>query len=222
MNSKKHILCYGDSNTWGYVPGSLDYSTYYLERYSELERWTGILQSTLGSEYHIIEEGLNGRTTNLDYSDRPGLNGASYFLPCLNSHAPLDLVMIQLGLNDLQVCFDREADAVASGMKELIGIAQNTLCGKDMQSQPELVVVSPPELVNENFLDENNERNLLGAMKKSKQLSQLYSRLADDSGCHFLDLAPHVTLSEIDGLHLDERGHRVCAQVYAEFIRGLL
>ena len=67
--SIKNILCFGDSNTWGFVPGAFDPETLYMKRYSILERWPGILRDILGADYHIIEEGLNGRTTNVEYPD---------------------------------------------------------------------------------------------------------------------------------------------------------
>ena len=93
------ILCYGDSNTWGYNPST-------KERYDRYERWTGILQFTLGDEYHVIEEGLNGRTTVWDEPiEGEYKNGKTYLVSCLESHKPLDLVIIMLGTNDLKKRF---------------------------------------------------------------------------------------------------------------------
>jgi lysophospholipase L1-like esterase len=86
----KTILCYGDSNTWGYAPGT-------GKRYLRHERWTGVLQQLLGSNAVVIEEGLNGRTTTLDDPTKPFRNGKDYLIPCLDSHAPLDLVVLMLG-----------------------------------------------------------------------------------------------------------------------------
>lgn len=94
MNKK--ILCYGDSNTWGLVAGSINWETYYMERYSFPIRWTGRLQQLLGKSYRVIEEGLNGRTTNADHNELPGRNGKTYLEPCLASHRPLDLVVLFL------------------------------------------------------------------------------------------------------------------------------
>ena len=98
---KKYTLLW-NSNTWGFVPIIFDYETNYMARYSFDKRWTGILQKTKNN-YRIIEEGLNGRTTNIDYPDVKGRSGTSYLNPCLYSHAPLDLVIIQLGVNDLKL-----------------------------------------------------------------------------------------------------------------------
>ena len=95
MKEKCRILCYGDSNTWGYIPGS-DH-----KRYSKQERWTGILSEMLGDSYEVIEEGLNSRTliSNDTRSGKEGRNGFDYLLPCLDSHDPIDLVIIMLGTN---------------------------------------------------------------------------------------------------------------------------
>ena len=60
----RQVLCYGDSNTWGCMP--LEESDVAI-RLSRADRWPGVLQDELGSDYWIIEEGLNGRTTSRDY-----------------------------------------------------------------------------------------------------------------------------------------------------------
>ena len=102
----KHILCFGDSNTWGFIPTIFDYETFHMERYSRDLRWPGFMQNLLGNDYFVIEEGLNGRTTNVEYPDIQGRSGTSYLEPCLYTHSPLDLVIILLGVNDLKVIFD--------------------------------------------------------------------------------------------------------------------
>ena len=98
----KNILCFGDSNTWGYAPVT-------GERYPGHVRWTGVLQSCLGDDYFVIEEGLNGRTTVHNEPLRPHRNGASLLPVLLESHSPLDLVIVMLGTNDLKACFRQSA-----------------------------------------------------------------------------------------------------------------
>ena len=117
---ERNILCYGDSNTWGFVPIIFDYETNYMARYSFDKRWTGILQKELGNNYRIIEEGLNGRTTNIDYPDVKGRSGTSYLNPCLYSHAPLDLVIIQLGVNDLKLFLIEPLKTSREGWEKLL------------------------------------------------------------------------------------------------------
>ena len=93
------ILCYGDSNTWGYDPAS-------GERFAADIRWTGVLRKVLASDrFEVIEEGLNGRTTVWDDPIEGQKNGRQYLIPCLESHRPLDLVVILLGTNDLKKRF---------------------------------------------------------------------------------------------------------------------
>ena len=94
----KTILCYGDSNTYGYNPSN-------GFRYPENVRWTGRLQSALGEGYKIIEEGCNGRTTIFDDPLEGWKNGLGYLRPCLNSHKPVDIVIMMLGSNDLKETF---------------------------------------------------------------------------------------------------------------------
>ena len=90
----KTILCFGDSNTWGYNPEN-------GQRFGPEERWTGILRNSLGEDYRVIEEGLNGRTTLWDDPIAGFKNGLDYLMPCLESHMPFDLITIMLGTNDL-------------------------------------------------------------------------------------------------------------------------
>ena len=105
----KTILCYGASNTWGYKP---DPSAVLPIRYSYKQRWTGILQSKLGDEFLVIEEGLNSRTTVIDDPLNDDRNGKAYLKPCLESHAPLDFVALMLGTNDLKVRFGLSASEI--------------------------------------------------------------------------------------------------------------
>ena len=113
----KSILCFGDSNTWGYDPAT-------KTRFSRDKRWTGLLQKYLGNKYYIVEEGLNGRTTNIDEKEEYNLgyfrkNRSSLdLLPGLiESHYPLDLIVVMLGTNDLKSNFNRSANQIASDMK---------------------------------------------------------------------------------------------------------
>ena len=93
---RKEILCFGDSNTWGYTPGT-------GVRYAPDVRWTGVMAQVLGENYHIIEDGLNGRTTSFDFPWSECRNGQSALPYALLSNKPLDLLILALGINDLTV-----------------------------------------------------------------------------------------------------------------------
>ena len=115
------VLCFGDSNTYGTPGDDPEYVRLTADR-----RWTGRLQRLLGDGYDVVEEGLNGRTTDLDYVDRPGCNGRTYWAPCLQTHHPLDVVVVMLGVNDLKSCFDRTPQAIAAALHGYVGdIADN-------------------------------------------------------------------------------------------------
>lgn len=214
----KTILCYGDSNTWGFVAGSINFETMYMERYPRHKRWTGILQDKLGTDYYVIEEGLNGRTTNVDYKDIFGRNGKTFLPTCLYTHSPLDLVVIMLGLNDLKKEFNRETDDISKGMCELIEIINNSKYGHDMQSAPKTLLISSPIPTNETY----SEDMFINAIVRAQQFSAAFKDVATRYDCYFLDAAPHVQLSEIDGIHLDENGHRSLGNLLQKEIMSIL
>ena len=219
--NKKSILCFGDSNTWGFIPGAFDPDTFYMERYSKTIRWPGVMENILGSDYNVIEEGLNGRTTNVEYPDLIGRSGTSYISPCLYSHSPLDIVIIQLGINDLKVIFDRDVKMITDGISEIIDMIQMTTFGRDMQSPPQILLLSPPALVHEGYLDVNNELIFKGGKEKSLQFHDHYLKLANKKNCHYFDLSSAVKYSQIDGLHLDEKGHKITGQLIASKIQDI-
>ena len=132
----KRILCYGDSNTWGYDPVS-------QQRFDDQTRWTGILTKLLASEYTIIEEGLNGRTTVWDDPIEGYKNGREYLIPCLESHWPLDLVVIMLGTNDLKRRFNLSTFDIAESVGTLVQIAKHI----DLRvngTAPQVLLMAPP------------------------------------------------------------------------------
>lgn len=204
---KKHILCYGDSNTWGYIPGTIDIMTGYKERYQQ--RWTRLLQQLLGEEYHVLEEGLGSRTTNIDDPDRPGRNGLSFLKVCLESHAPLSLVVLMLGTNDLNIKYKRTEPDILNGLQELINCIKATNCGTDMLSPPKILIIFPPHPSHEKGFNGQFE----GSIALSQKLPNLYQKLAHDNNCYFINAADLIELSDIDGIHLDANGHRQLSEL---------
>lgn len=132
------ILCYGDSNTYGQKPDKPG-------RYEANVRWTGVLQELLGIGYHIVEEGLGSRTTNLDYHKKPGRNGRSYLAPCLQSHNPIDIVIMMLGTNDLKIEYRRSAEDIASALGGLIDDVR-TYGETKTGANPKIILISPIEI----------------------------------------------------------------------------
>jgi len=232
MKKQKSILCYGDSNTWGYVPCSINDITTQLKRFDRQERWPGLLQIALGEEYYVIEEGLNSRTTNIDTATVPRLssaaeipidrNGMNYLPACLYSHAPIDLVILALGGNDLKTAFNRSADDVKAGLNSLIDIIKQSMFGPSFQSPPKILIISqpPPLLLVEEVKDENNNFLYSGMVEKAKLLIPLYAELAKESQSYFLDISRHIKPSQIDGVHYDKASHGKLAEIiFKEVVR---
>ena len=140
---KKHILCFGDSNTYGCRPSG--------GRYDESIRWPMRLQARLGEEYIVIEEGFGGRTTVFDDPVEGGYkSGAAYLPPCLMSHNPLDLVILMLGANDAKMRFNMTARTIAEGNMRLIRLIR--LYGMDAHGAPSRVLLVAPPPIGENIM----------------------------------------------------------------------
>ena len=207
----KTVLCYGDSNTWGYIPGS-------GERYSVSQRWTGVLRTALGEGYMVIEEGLNGRTTVWDDPIELHKNGASYLPPCLATHKPIDLVILMLGTNDLKKRFSLSPFDIAAGADRLVQMIRMSGCGPKGTS-PHMLLLSPPYVGPLPFpLDETFE----GAMAKSRQLKHHYMAVAKQNQCEFLDTADLITASDVDGLHFDIQAHQLLGKALAKLVSDIL
>ena len=176
----QEILCYGDSNTWGCIPVTdIDH----VQRYDEHTRWGGVLRDTLGEGYRVMEEGLGGRTTVFEDPVRPNRNGYPYLMPCLESHQPLDLVMVMLGTNDLKHRFGKSAYDIASGAAFLVETILASATGRD-KSAPQVLLICPPPtaMLSPIFVD-----MFEGGYEKSRQLAPFYRDVAQDFGVHFLD-----------------------------------
>ncbi|MFZ9791513.1 MAG: SGNH/GDSL hydrolase family protein [Gemmataceae bacterium] len=206
----KTILCYGDSNTWGYIPGTGN-------RYPRQVRWTGVLQNLLGEKFHVIEEGLNGRTTVMDDPTRIAKNGLPYLRPCLDSHAPIDLVVLMLGTNDTKHRFGLSAFDISEGVAMLVNIIQQSAAGLNNRA-PAILLVSPV------VLDPAPEKSVLfeGAAQKSRELAGHMENVAKANRCAFLDASLHTGVSPIDGIHLDEEGHQALGHAIAQKIQHLV
>lgn len=218
---KKEILCYGDSNTWGCIPRWKDLGVP-SERYDQDTRWTGRLSALLGDGYHIIEEGLGGRTSIYDFPGESWRNGLPYFQPCLLSHRPLDLVVIMLGTNDLHACLHPSAQRLGDGIRTLVDVVRATpKCGRD-NTPPPILVIAPAHIKEAQGRKEVYPK--LGGEKGealSRQFAAVYRQAAEDLGCHFLDAARYAQPSDADGLHWMPESHRLLADALAQAIPAI-
>jgi len=206
----KTILCYGDSNTWGSDPAT-------GERFGWTERWPGVLRESLGAGYYVIEEGLPGRTTVWDDPVEGYKNGETYLIPCLNSHKPLDLVIIMLGTNDLKLRFSVSAFDIANSAGKLVNIVQKSDAGPGGRA-PQVLLVAPPPL---GALSDYAEM-LEGGTAKSKRLAGHYQRVAAEYGCQFLDAGSVIVSSDIDGVHFEKGEHHKLGLAVAAQVRRIL
>ncbi|MEM6580358.1 MAG: SGNH/GDSL hydrolase family protein [Pseudomonadota bacterium] len=209
---QRTILAYGDSITWGCVPDSVNLKTMTFERFDQDERWSGVLQSALGPDYRIIEEGLNGRTTVFDDPLLPGRNGQTYLLPCLLSHAPLDMVILMLGTNDLKPHLGLQAAPIAKGVRNLIKDVKNSSCGYT-GSSVEILLVAPPPIVEGRGLLANS---FSGSQRIAEELAENYAQVAQLEDCYFVDAGDVIEVSKADGIHPDAEGHRLLGEVIAK------
>ncbi len=206
----KNILCFGDSNTWGLNP--VDAS-----RHDRATRWPGVLAARLGDDYHVIEEGLAGRTTVRDDPNEAHKNGLTYLPPCLESHQPLDLVVLMLGTNDLKHRFALSPRTVATSVQVLIDTVLSSPYGGNCKV-PQVLLMAPPHVVGLTALTEM----FVGAEEKSLGLAPLYAAVAHECGCHFLDAGPVAPVSPLDGVHLDSESHTRLAEAVAIRVRAIL
>jgi len=206
----KSVLCYGDSNTFGSIPGQPG------TRYGFTDRWPGVLQGALGAEWLVISEGLSGRTTCRDDPiEGAHLNGRTYLRPCLESHRPIDLIIIMLGTNDLKARFQSTVYDIGLGMSTLVGDIRE-FAFRTSAKVPEIVLVSPPVILRDLRAW---EKVFEGGFEKSKELSTEYARVAKAQGIGFLNAGDHAICSSIDGFHIDNTGAKALGTAIGDLIR---
>lgn len=209
----RNVLCFGDSNTHGQIPGEGP-----LDRFGVAQRWPGVLQSALGTGWRVIEEGLSGRTTvHDDPVEGKHKNGRRYLVPCLQSHAPLDLVILMLGTNDLKRRFNIPASEVAMGIGCLVYDIKELAPGP-AGTVPEIMIVAPPPMH-----DDLHEWAAIfdGAPEKSRKLSLEFEVMADSQEVHFFDAGAVAPCDPADGFHLGQGAHDALGHALAQEIETI-
>jgi len=206
----KTILCYGDSMTWGYIPpeGS---------RLSFEQRWPGILQTGLGNNFRVVEEALNGRTTNWDSPFLFERNGAKTLNVVLESQSPVDIVILMLGTNDLWKGFDFSASDIGASCMSLIWKVQQSQCGPGA-GIPDILLIAPPVL---GKLSEKMKFFFEGRQSVSRKLGAEYKKVAEITGCHFLDASKYIKPGTKDGVHPDAAGHKKLAAAVKKSVESI-
>lgn len=211
---KKRILCFGDSNTWGYmVTGG---------RFDEDVRWPMRLQALLGDDYRVIEEGFNGRTCVYDDPIEGGFKSGLNYLPaCVMSHSPLDLVIIMLGTNDMKKRFGMTAFTIGGGVTQLVKAVRAYAMDAN-GAAPKILIVSPPEIL-DNVM-ETRHAPIFGEDSHaiSLELPHELRRVAKLQRCEFMDAAPHAQVTPVDAVHLTREGHLSLARAIYDKVKEIL
>lgn len=202
----KKVLCFGDSNTFGFIPGS-------GKRYDKNTRWSGILTQLAAEKFEIIEAGCNNRTA---FTDNPaGFEQTGYkVLPTL-LNKDLDCVILAIGVNDLQIFYNPSFEEIKNGMRRLVDIVREH-CPK-----AEIILVSPARLTDNIFNGYFRAMFDKMSIEKSLHLSEIYESIAKEKNCRFADWDKIVTVSPKDGLHLEPDAHKKIAEAMFESLLSL-
>lgn len=210
----KNILCFGDSNTWGFTPGT-------GVRYAPDVRYTGVLQAALGADYRVIEDGSNARTTVYEDPWTPWRLGKEALPIALVAHKPLDLLILNLGTNDLKFT---DAYGASKGAETLISLTTLVQARKESSlvfpNGIQILLVSPiemdPVVANDPF------GSLRNGAEESKKFAYYYQHVAEAKGVHFFDAATVAVPSKVDGVHMEPESHRALGLALADKVREIL
>ena len=215
----KTILCFGDSNTWGFDPASMTGSPYSI-RFPHDVRWTGVLARELGSDYRIIEEGQNGRTTVHEDPIMGHRNGSKYLPACLESHKPLDLVVLMLGTNDLKCFLNLTPAEIAGGASVLVKMILQSESGPKARA-PKVLFLCPPATGDMSHIPDLAEK-FSNADTRSRRFPAAYENIASLHGVAYLNTQELISPSPQDGLHLEATEHEKLGKAVAEAVRKVL
>lgn len=202
------VLCFGDSNTYGSIPGVSG------GRYDPATRWPGVLADRLGDGWRVVEEGLPGRTSVFDDQLSRDRRGADYLPPCLDSHAPLDVVVIFLGTNDLKARMAAGPYDIAAGLGALARTVLASGSGPGGEA-PRVLLLGLPRLGPELSAE------FTGAEEKAGELPRYLAEEAAAWGVDLLDLSAVAEYSALDGIHLEADGHTAVGEAVAQRLLGM-
>lgn len=212
---RPQLLCFGDSNTHGTLP--MEHADD-RRRLTRRHRWPGVLHSVLGHNWRVTEEGLPGRTTvHDDPIEGRHRNGLRFLQGLLETHRPVDIVVIMLGTNDLKARFAVSATEIATGLGHLVDVVVRSDAGPN-GNPPAVVLVAPPPVLETGIFAEM----FRGAGDKSANLSQAIRDMADRKGTGFIDAGLHAESDPLDGIHLSRQGHHDLGQAIGRYLSPML
>lgn len=193
------ILCFGDSNTWGF-----DSRSYIGARYPETVRWADVLAQKSG--WAVQNRGMNGR----EIPHTPYRISEVQRLAEQNAAAePPVWLWIMLGTNDLLKQHDMYAEGVCERMERFL--RELMLAPSIASGTVRLCLIAPPPMQAGSWTDER-------AIAQSRRLPALYAALAGQLGIAFASGGEVPLL--YDGVHFTEQGHLIFAQRMLEVLKS--
>ena len=206
FDNTKNILCYGDSNTFGYNPKE-------QSRYDDNTRWTAILQKNLGVEYKVINEGMPNRTGFVDNPEGILYSSQKHFPKTLLKTDSLYILILAIGTNDLMFKYKVTFDTIEKGLTNLITVAKE---------KTNNIFIIPPTILNENILNSYFSSMFdKTSIIKSKEVGKIFKQIATQNHCKYFDINEFVVPSNIDGLHYDKISHKLIADKLTELIKKI-
>lgn len=209
---RKKILCFGDSNTYGYNPHN-------KQRFTVNERWTKLVQTILNNradsdyQYEVIEEGRNGRSLFIPSDVKDNQPALLEFPIIYNKYSPVDYVVICLGTNDLRSDFNLDTNTIAFGVDKLIKLIYRL----DFTRNTKIILICPPRL-SDNFELIKAFHFDKSSTVKSYDLPLLYKEVANMNNCFYFDAGTVANVSKIDGVHLTNADHENVAREIVSII----
>ena len=201
----KKIICYGDSNTFGYNPSD-------GSRFDENTRWTSILKKNSEGEYEVINEGMCDRTGFVDNPKGFLFSAQRHFPKMISKTNDIDLLILWIGSNDLQFQYNIGFNAVEKGLENLI---------RQAKAKSKHIIIIPPVILDEKVLggyfNFQFDKTSIG---KSKKIGRIFKNLSSNNYCKYFDINKYVRPSDIDGLHYDENSHKLIADKLLDFIKN--
>jgi lysophospholipase L1-like esterase len=193
----KQILAFGDSNTWGLIPGT-------GERYPEHIRWTGILRKAVAKEgYTVLEDGVCGRTTVFRDPFRSGRKGVDSLAQYKTE--TLSAAILMLGTNDCKTVFRASPEQIGSGLEQCLDRLE------ELVPASKILVVSPLLLGRDVWRPEKDPAFDRQSVETCAALKSIYAQIAAKRGNAFLAASDHAAACHADEEHLNAEGHEKLA-----------
>jgi lysophospholipase L1-like esterase len=204
------ILCYGDSNTHGTLPLT---ALGAFGRHRSGDRWPDVMASALGPDHQVISEGLPGRTTVHDDPIEGGMRNGLTVLPAiLQSHAPIDLMVLMLGTNDLKTRFSVTAFEITRSLERMIQVTRAEAVVKN------ILLVAPVPVREAGVLKDV----FAGAVARQQGLAEHIANAAKRQDCGFFNAGSVAQVSMIDGVHWEAATHHAMGAAMAQAVAARL